>query len=350
MFNFCDSFDGHAATADLLKKWNANTDEAAILFNATGGRYGGGCLEMPGNMGAAKFLIRTLRGVTDTMTRQSSAFAFKMTALPTADTLFYAVQVHTLQWAYLAIKTDGNIGSTAVNSGTINLASTGVNLCDGNWHWIEVRHSYASNPSSTTVWVDGVSVLTSTPFEGGVNIVAVAFRSPHEAGAGKTIYIDDFVTYDSTAETNGLVSNSSEPIGDHRFIKCDISGAGSENDFTPSTGSNYQNVDDAVADDDTTYNSGFTSGARDLFAHSNLGITPTSITAAVVNMRARTVDGGTGSLKGSTLSNATLGAGPARTPAGSYAMLQSPLFRNPDGNVAWTGAAVDAAEFGYEVT
>lgn len=138
---------------------------------------------------------------------------------------------------------------------------------------------------------------------------------------------------------------------------------GSFADFTRSGGAdNYEMVDDAVADDDATYNVSSTSGHKDSFNFPTFAI-PAGETPqyALVNVRFRRT-----SASGSPpIIKAFCKSGAATETASLTTILGASLdnimdtdwhdgfafFKlNPDGDVPWTPTTLDAAEFGYELT
>lgn len=69
-------------------------------------------------------------------------------------------------------------------------------------------------------------------------------------------------------------------------------GAGNYSNFTPSAGSNYQNVDETTPDGDTTYNHSSTTDHRDSYTMSALARAAGTVKAVMFNMVAKTPEAG----------------------------------------------------------
>lgn len=130
-----------------------------------------------------------------------------------------------------------------------------------------------------------------------------------------------------------------------------VTGAGASAQFTPSAGSNFQNVDDGVtADDDTTYNKSNTVGHIDTFALGSSGLVSTAVirgTQTAIIMRKDDVDARQGSVVirsgGTNFPQATI------TPGPSFQMSMQVQETDPATGVGWTQAGLDAAELGYKM-
>lgn len=109
---------------------------------------------------------------------------------------------------------------------------------------------------------------------------------------------------------------------------------------------NYEMVDESSADDDTTYNSSSTTGAADLFSFESLpaGFEPTDVT---VYKRGK-MTGAYGVVYDYVKSGSSEGLPGVAVFTSSYANYASNVMStNPDGDVAWTAAAVNAFLAGY---
>jgi hypothetical protein len=126
-------------------------------------------------------------------------------------------------------------------------------------------------------------------------------------------------------------------------------GDGNYSQFTPSAGSNYQNVDDVPPDDDTSYNTGDVNEI-DTFTLADLAIPNATIDAVVCSIYAKTNDGGSALIKGVARSNGVDGLGNELSVPSSYDWLQSIIYVDPNTSSVFNAAGVDAAEFGYKRT
>lgn len=129
-----------------------------------------------------------------------------------------------------------------------------------------------------------------------------------------------------------------------------VTGAGASAQFTPSAGSNFQNVDDGTTvDGDTTYNSSTTVNHIDSFALSSSGLsagtikgTQSTIIARKDNVDPRAVaalirSGGT------NFPQTTQQLGPV------FQVFREIQETDPNTSAAWTQANLDAMELGYKL-
>lgn len=124
--------------------------------------------------------------------------------------------------------------------------------------------------------------------------------------------------------------------------------------WTPLAGSNESNIDEAISDDDTTYNSSSTAGHRDTFTHAATGYFAGAVPVPGVNVRARrTATGGaTPQLKGIIRLGGVnyLSAAQNMVNDTAYHLHTFNFENNPATSLPWTVAELDAAQFGYELT
>jgi len=124
-------------------------------------------------------------------------------------------------------------------------------------------------------------------------------------------------------------------------------GAGALTEWTPSTGSNYQNVDDPTPDSDTTVNSADPDavGDSDLFTMGTIGIDE-DVVAVQSLVLARTTDAGVAAIAPLVRDGGTTTVGPTAYQPSTYSYLITPEPTRPDGS-GWTAAAWDAIQYGY---
>lgn len=124
--------------------------------------------------------------------------------------------------------------------------------------------------------------------------------------------------------------------------------AGSAANFTPSAGSNYQNVDEIGPDGDTTYNSSTATSTLDQIAHSDtLAVAPLVIQPMV---NARYIPTGSANIKVGLLSSTTHDQASAEGLGDTYNGYKGSFyFNDPNTTSPWaSAAAADAAETTYE--
>lgn len=127
--------------------------------------------------------------------------------------------------------------------------STGSVMKLGVWSWVEMDITIG-NTAAYVVRVNGVTVLNSTgdtQEQTSADINVVSWSGP---GDWDCVYICDAV---GAAPRNAM-------LGDFICSNLLPDGAGANTDFTPLAGTNWQAVDEAVPDDDTTYVESSTNG------------------------------------------------------------------------------------------
>lgn len=139
-------------------------------------------------------------------------------------------------------------------------------------------------------------------------------------------------------------------IGNPRLGMLKPDGVGNYSQWTPSAGSNYQNVDDVTPDDDTTYNETITVGHKDSYTMENVPSNVNDITGLAVTVRITKTDAN------SRMVRAFLRIGGVDYPhsdtqgvPGGYAYLQWIWTLSPATGVAFTAAEVNGLEAGVEV-
>jgi hypothetical protein len=333
---FRDGCDSYGSTADILRKWDANT---GWVYNATAGRNGGGALQCV----SSASLLKSRFGILNN-TEVCCAFWVKISTTPAAAINF--VEYPTIADASLnkmRLNTSGQLVCYAANNVTI-FATGATNICDNNWHWIELRikHTVSSNGGGSA-YVDTVQQFSS--FTNNAN----AGNADHitlTGSANATMTIDDFMVWEDTA---GGPQLASIPLGPRQMTTGFPDGDGVVN-FSRSTGSsNYALVDEQTFDSADYVESG-TSGDQDLYDYAAIATSIASITEVCVNSVLINPNPGTINFQnvGKSGGNTTLGTSTI-TPS-SYLTKQTSYPVDPATSAAWaSAAAVNSAQFGIKV-
>ena len=125
-------------------------------------------------------------------------------------------------------------------------------VIDDGLHHVEVKIVNHASAGSVQIKVDGVTVGTLTGLAiSSDNITSILYGSGNNTVKYDNLFIaDDFV--------GEMYSILCSPTSDNSV------------QFTPSAGSNYQNVDDTAQDGDSTYNESSTVGHKDLFGFADI--------------------------------------------------------------------------------
>ena len=179
----------------------------------------------------------------------------------------------------------------------------------------------------------------------------IGFRSI----SGLSTYLDPTGAHEAQFFSDILEITHSANLTTTRILR--PNGVGGANVWTPSAGANWQNVDEATADDDTTYNSTATVGDQDLFAYPDLSpALPTGavISKIVVHMRVRCTTAVATFINFTWyngVDNYTLVAALLAADT-DYHDIEVTLPGVPTGTgtfgAAWTEATANAAQFGYQ--
>lgn len=343
---YLDSFDYYSSAQLTGSKFPYALSGSAPTITAAG-RTGTNCLRMTtGQVGCR-------RRLTTNYATLIMGVAFKATSFTFRPAIFNVADLGTTQVTLCADVTTGQLKVYRGNAefGTDLSVTSGLNtLATNTWYYIEMLVTIHNTTGAVQVRVNGADWIALTT---GLNTRASSNNQINEIGFGRSgsnnsatgVDYDDYYVLDQTgsAPTNDF-------LGDVRVECLFPNGAGNYTQFTPSTGSNYQNVDDTTANDATDYNSSATAGQKDTYAFTNLTTTGGAVYGVALNSRYQKSEGGTRTVRGLSRHGGVDGTGPTFTPgAGSWEYRQDLLLTNPSTSSAWTPSEVNAAEFGMEV-
>lgn len=327
---FAEGFDWLTSSSNITLKWASN---AGGSIAAGSGRRG--------NDNAWKSTAAGRKTVLNAPTGCDCliGFAIRLDSLPASRRYVARILKSGNMQDELNIEPSGAInvtGGTSLETSTCTLSTCA-------WYYVEWQ-VYVDNSGSTEVWVDGdkwieVSGDTRSSFDAGLDQVEMGM----EDSTFEEILFDDIYVIDPT---DGVSPTSR--LGDvyiHTLSPCADGGSIA---WTPSAGSNWQNVDDADYDADTTYNSACVVGDRDSFSFETLPASSASHFGVVLWAIARKTSTGSrginllNELSGSEQKSSSAALGNSYT-AFSYRMSQSPC------GAEWKAADVTNSEFGIEI-
>ena len=339
---FMDSFD-HYTKAEVLNKWSSSALGANNSGIGAGGRFGN-CVYF-GDW-YASYLIKNIETHPRTMI---VGFAFYQTGPPNGDTIFGLYGGGTLQCKLTWVSATSSIKAWTA---TTDRGAVAI-IPSSSWVYIEVK-AYIDNAGGTfEVRVSGTPVLVlsgiDTQAHASINYIdQVMLGRDNPSGVAFNSKYDDCYMCDTT----GSVAN--DFLGDTRIEYLAPTGAGVRTQFTPSTGSNWQNVDESPASD-ADYNSNNSPGAMDLFQMANLSVNGLVHGVQTIS-RAKKDDAGF--RKALPVFYKASGLGDtARFYKGSQAPVLDSftnlpiqvMTTSPDTGVAWTVDEVNALQYGYAV-
>jgi hypothetical protein len=124
-------------------------------------------------------------------------------------------------------------------------------------------------------------------------------------------------------------------------------GAGASAQFSPLAGSNFQNVDDAGIDGDTTYNFSSSANFIDSFTYGAMPWSSAEIYAVTVSAIVR-LGTSAPTIRTKTRISAAYFNGATFATTASYAPYETIYEDSPSTTNNWTDTEINAAEFGYE--
>lgn len=332
-----DSFD-HYVTADLLDKYTDKQTSNVVITAATGRNSSAG-LVCTNNVA---FLAK---GLSVGSTTIIVGFACKVT---TFNCNICEIGESGAAHAQLYVNADGSLsihrGNAAIwatGAGTVLSTSAPGLISLGSYNHIQFKVTVGDSPSgSAEVRLNGVTVTSVSSVDtrnGGTGSITLC-----DLGGQATF--DDFWVCDSTGSAPW-----NDFLGDCRVDTRNPTAAGATTGFTPSTGSNWQNVDDTAPDDDTTYNSA--SGvATDTFVVQDAPVVGATIYGVQHNINMKKTDAGVCTVASVIRHSGTDNVGSNISPGTGYAYGTAINQTNPGTSAAWTEAGFNAAEFGYKRT
>ena len=367
VMKFADGFDSYSGTAGpLLRGYVYNTENSTrIAINTTGGRNGGGALELK-DATANQIDLRPYASAPSSGNTFCFGFWIKSDTKPASNTYFCCVAREALGdtiqvpgaalngGCHFGLNSAGfmTVGDFSANSATLTdpLAWSNTSLCDGEWHWVEIAVVNSSTTGLCSVYIDGVQEIDiSGDFKNGSGTSEtdkIVFGNATTLQG--SLLIDDLIIYDDDTSSAGLDYAGDFPIGPVEIEQIVPNAAGSNSDWTSSGGTNYTVVDEAVTNGDFDYVESTGSAQTDTYAFGNLTRTPSSIKSVAVSVTARNNTGASASYKAVALSGESTTEGATVTPGTTYSVSQTEFINDPDTATAWTESGINAAEFGVD--
>ncbi len=337
--DYFDGFDEYSTT-QISRYWTGMSSSAEMcaggafdsnfLTTTSGGRNSSGSIKGNGsNRSANKTLLA--------QATRAMGVAAKFASFSATNGIMAFGDAATSQ-VTLTANTDGTLSvKRGTASGTV-LGTTTLSLTSGVWYYIEFKATINNTTGSFTVNVNGAQWLTAS----SQNTRSTANNSANQIAIGNTgtpvVEFDDFYSEDA-----------GNFLGDCRVETKLPTGNGTSSQFTPSAGTNWQNVDENPATDDTDYNSDGTAGHIDGYTYPALTTTAGNIKAVMTVPILRNDAAGSVTAASLYRSGGTNYFGTTNTVGSttytSYIDIQA---TDPNTSAAWTVANVNACEFGIK--
>ncbi len=348
MLLWSDGFDKYGAGANLAVRY---TIENTPSFSTTGGITGGGAVVLDNalNHFYGTFLSSS---ALDANSRPHVALWMKIASMPSGDRPVVGLVTNEVsggsnfQGGAVGVSPTGQaVAFTHRENATVLARSAAGVFVEDRWHHVELIFNPRDSGGVAVVYVDGVQVLN---FSGDTNATGTQPTSwigvKVNSGGSGDLNIDDLIAWD----INGSDFDYAQLSRLHIIETLDMDGDDAVQ-FTPLSGTNFSNIDDAAFHDtDTSYNASPTVGHVDLFTVEDQAATPDQILALVVHMRARKTAVGSVIMRGRLVVGATTSEGVDFPLTTSVAHNHDAWGKNPDTGVAWGNTDANTIKAGYE--
>lgn len=344
---FMDSFD-HYATADLAEKWTALTGTVAI---GAYGRNSTNGLRIPSNTSPASVQASVLGGIASALI----GFGIKISAAPASGFVPFIAFGSSGTWECgLAINADLTVqpcvatsAAAALGSSTnwSLLGSASSALSTGAWTFLELKMACDGAAGTCVVRATGTTILDLSGLD--TLYTSATLTRVGIGGATSAAFAFDADDLYVASLTGGSVVDFT---GDVTVTAHYPSGPGTTSGWTPSAGSNYQNVDETPANDDTDYNATATLNAKDTYAMQDCAA-GADIRAVQILASVRKGAEGPGQVKLVTRSASTDYDGAAQGIGGtSYSYVREIRETDPATAAAWSESGWNSVEIGLKKT
>lgn len=275
-------------------------------------------------------------------------FDFRRVSSTAGESIFLYLREGSTVHLY-ASATETGVINVYRGDGTLLGSTTAGAILEDTFGFVELEAGIDNAAGFAVLSVNGEELLTITAADtrnggtlGEVDQVLLACSSP---GFPLTSNLHDF-DHVYVLDDNGAAPLNAK-LGPIRVdILYPTSNSGTPG-FTPSAGTNYQNVDDTTPDDDATYNQTTTPGAEDRFGITDLPSASSSIFATQLRTVAKRSDAGLIDVIPAIVSSGTQADGVTQALGSSYIEYTDLFLQNPDGDIPWDDAAINALEIGY---
>lgn len=337
---WADGFDHYTTNEGVKKWWDAGGNAMNIVAT---GRYGVG-----------KFLQFNNNGEAATKVFSSTKATLIFGAAISCGWIFNGYTILSFldgATEQLGLRyEDDNVAVSRIQvvrgDGTV-LATSTNKISSGVWYFIELKVTFHNSSGSFELRVNGVTECSGSGVDtcNTANNYADRFRV-----RGSKSFGNYYQGWDDLYVCDDAGSRLNDFLGEISILTSVPNAAGTTTQFTPSAGSNYQNVDDSGdIDDDTTYNKSQTVGHIDLYNFPDWA-TDRTILAVQAVTTLRKDDTGIRRVKPLCRSGGTNYQGSEINLTTTYLMYVNLLAEDPNTSLQWLVANLNSAEFGLEVT
>lgn len=335
---FMDSFS-HYLTSQILRKWGSLAANP-VIQNTTSLHPGAvGCINFPSSGTENNVISRTFTSAATFIVGFFVQFSNPLivsTFLQTYDTGTLHLDLRLDATGHLVVTRNGTALVTSVNAFSANT-----------WYHIEFKATIHDSAGVVEVRVNGSSV-NWIPSTGSLDTRNAANASINQiklrnGGNGNAVTVTGLWVLDTT----GSVAN--DFLGPKRVVCLRPVGVGNYSQWTPNYAGNFVNVQDEVADDDSTFNQSATANQIDTFP-----MTEVPAGASVYGVQhcilARQDAGAQRTIAPVDRISSTDYVGTTYNTGATYLYHLVPETVSPATSAAWTAAELNGAEAGYKIT
>lgn len=362
---FVDGFDHYGIANIGLKYSKVQTNPPLTPSVYSPGRFGGSCLQnylYPNNY--VGILIDQKQTWVVGMAAHLSIHNFAPISGPVSVIALYQNSPYGPQNA-LYVNPIGQLevylGQFVVSSPFL-LGRSAASLPINTWNFIEykccVDQTIANGGGGTgyiTVKVNGDNWISTGTNQWTQNMghpYADVIIVGSDSASGFSNNTLNYALYDDLYICDTTGSKNNDFLGDCRVETLFPDGAGTNTQWAPSSGTNWQCVDDPQFDGESTYVSSNTTAQVDTYVMTSLSTSNTPVTVFGVQQTfaGRKADFATKTVSGEVISGATTSVLPPVTMTTSYEFSEHVMETDPNTGVAWTALAVNSFQTGVKNT
>lgn len=328
---FCDGFD-HYGTADITKKWD--TTMSYWTIDTTKKRSGTGALKFQNGISiATRTMSKSFPGSYATLVWGSG---LNVSAI--AGGHYGGFRFYDGTTLHIEVRINADL-TLAVYRGTTLLGTAAAFCSLDAWNYFEAKVVVSDTTGSVTIRKNGKAFyeLTNIDTRNGANSTCnkIELFVEHSTDTGNIYYWDDMYV-------------AEDFLGDVRIETIYPAGAGASAQWDPSTGLNFECVDETPLNE-TDYISSLTAEDVDTYVFGNLSVAAGTIRALQVNMTAKKDDAGGRWIAPVLRPAATNHIGASQAIGDSYIDYRQVYETNPETSSGWTVADINGAEFGVKL-
>lgn len=220
--------------------------------------------------------------------------------------------------------------------GTTEVLTSTVALTPNQTNHVAVKVYFHDSAGTVDFWVNGVAAGSDT----SLDTIAAGTSCDRIRVLNETQYCDVKVT--------DVVVDDAAFLGEVRTGYDECNAAGQDADWTPSAGSNHENVDEIPSDEESTYNRTNTVTDRDCFKHSGLAATISTVFAVIGLARIRKEGTGSSEVKVGVYHGASESQSSGFAMTQTYRWYVHPTTVNPSTASQWQNSELATAEVSVE--